>query len=80
MHPKRKCHLGWIVTGCLYLRLRISLWWETARGVIDAIIVIIITNGRWDRVLPSATGRGVVHLQTQTTFSLQVLVDQKLYI
>lgn len=46
---------------CLYLGLRV-LWWDAARGVIDAIIV---TEGRLDWTLPPATGRGVIHLSRQ---------------
>lgn len=50
----------------LYLSLRVSLWWEAARGVIDAVI---ITNnkGSLDRTLPPATGRSIVNLARQQT-------------
>lgn len=47
----------------LYLCLRVSLWWEAAWGVIDAII--ITNKGSLDWTLPPATGRSIVNLARQ---------------
>lgn len=51
------------------------MWWDTARGVVDAII---IPESRWKRMLPPATGRSIIHLVIHwfyviLTFSLFVL-------
>lgn len=59
-----KCDKSHICPEGLYLSLRISLWWDTARGVVDAVIVV--ATGRPDRPLPPATGRSIIHLPTQS--------------
>ena len=59
----------------LYLCLRVCLWWDTAGGVIDAII---ITKGRWDWTLPPATGRSIIHLPTQQIHKMHKICLQAL--